>query len=500
MLFKNLKFVRLYWSFLIAITVAGAYQASAQNNPLYNGYFLNPFIYNPATAATDRLEINAGYRRQWFGIKGSPTISSLTVNTLINETRAGIGFRLTSFSRGFLNSTDASVSYAYGVPLDKNNRLFFGLSGGVLSNMLNFSDISVISDPALSSVSSLVPSASFGMLFKNSNGFNFGVALPKLISTQKLDSKYSFSYFDNIIATASFSKWSPKPQPVKKMKGRVYKKKTTNVPLELFSIYRYSVFGSLIEGTAKYNFTPSIWLSATYRQNQGIIPGLGIVADNFSFSYFYELGVGGDLPLQTHEVLLNLRLGKVKKYRDIKPTPPPSKITTQPNKAVVKKTEPVKKIEPVKKEVVQKDTVHRPRLKIKVDLLDTNAVRAAHEAEERKKLEEHIDEHAEGKHDDKHDAPINPRHDFVKRGTHREELDLATYVIAGAFQSRTNAEHYAKTLKSMGYQADFGHLSVRNLWYVFIAEEADIPEARKERDRLQKNRIFKSVWLLTVQE
>jgi len=89
----------------------------------------------------------------------------------------------------------------------------------------------------------------------------------------------------------------------------------------------------------------------------------------------------------------------------------------------------------------------------------------------------------------------------VKRGTHHEELEVGTFVIAGAFQSRANAEHYVKTLKSLGYNdADFGHLSVRNLWYVFIAEEAEIPKAQVRRNKLQKNRIFKDVWLLTVQE
>jgi hypothetical protein len=35
---------------------------------------------------------------------------------------------------------------------------------------------------------------------------------------------------------------------------------------------------------------------------------------------------------------------------------------------------------------------------------------------------------------------------------------------------------------------------------VFVAEEKDIPVAREERNTLQKNKIFKDVWLLTVQE
>jgi len=497
------------------------YEVSAQNYPTYDGYFLNPFIYNPAAAATDQLQINASYRRQWFGIPGAPSISSLTASSLLDKTRAGIGFKVSSFSRGFLSSTDASFSYAYGVPLSKVNRLFFGLSGGLLSNTINLGELTSVSDPALVNASnSITPSASFGILFKNANGLNLGFTLPKLFNNlTSLDAKYSFSYFDNMIITASFSKWQPQPQIAKKGRGRSYKsKKNANVPLELFTVYRYSTYGGLFEGTGKLNFNSNFWLSATYRQYAGIIPGIGFNMENVSFSYFYEPGIGGDLPLKTHEVLLSIHLGKTKKFREKAPVPPAAKVTTKPQTIVAKKPDQVKKVEekkivPVvtpivaqKEEKKEVDVSHQPRFKrtdpmAKIDNAnDTAATKKAH-AEERKELDKHIEEHAEGKHDDTHSEPVNERHDFVKRGTHHEEMEIGTYVIAGAFQSRVNAEHYVNTLKSLGYKnSDFGHLSVRNLWYVFIAEEAEIPKAQVQRNKLQKNRIFKDVWLLTVQE
>jgi len=251
-------------------------------------------------------------------------------------------------------------------------------------------------------------------------------------------------------------------------------------------------------------------LSATYRQYAGIIPGIGINLENINFSYFYEPGIGGDLPLKTHEVLLTIHLGN-KKFRDKAP-PPAAKAKTPPPKVVAKKPDPVKKVDEKKPApvvtapVVAQDVSHQPRFK-RTDPMsnidnpsDTVATKKAH-ADERRELDKHIEEHAEGKHDDSHNEPVNERHDFVKRGAHKEELEIGTYVIAGAFQSRANAEHYVNTLKSLGYtDSDFGHLSVRNLWYVFIAQEAQIPKAQVRRNKLQKNRIFKDVWLLTVQE
>jgi len=521
---KTRDFVRFNRLFLFLLAIVCTSKCLAQNYPLYDGYFLNPFVYNPAAAATERVQVNAGYRRQWFGIAGAPTIFTLTGSVLVDETRAGIGFQINSFSRGFLNSTNASLSYAYGIPVNTKSKLFFGLSGGVLSNTVNLSDVATFSDPSLSTLSSsMVPSASFGLLLKGGSGLNLGLSLPKLITDQNLDAKYSFSYFDNAIVTASFSRWNPKPQVIKKGKGKSYgrsSKKVPNIPLEVFSIYRYSVYGSTIEGTAKYNFSPNFWLSASYRQYSGLIPGVGFATDDIAFSYFYEPGVGGDLPLKTHDLLLTLKFGQTRKFREKAPTPPVSKvITTNHPSKLVQKTQPVikpvdKKVELVKKPIViaKNDTVKKTQpvvkpVEKKVEPLkqpvtkapvDSAAIKKAHE-DERKQLDKHIEDHSEGKHDDAHTQPVNERHDFVKRGTHHEELDAATYVISGAFQSRVNAEHYAKTLTSLGYKADFGHLSVRNIWYVFVAQEAEIPAAKEARERLRQNKILSQVWLLTVQ-
>src|SRR5207253_11075892 len=57
----------------------------------------------------------------------------------------------------------------------------------------------------------------------------------------------------------------------------------------LSTLFPYTtLFRSLFEGTCKLNFNSNIWLSATYRQYAGIIPGIGFNFENVSFSYFYE--------------------------------------------------------------------------------------------------------------------------------------------------------------------------------------------------------------------
>jgi hypothetical protein len=50
----------------------------------------------------------------------------------------------------------------------------------------------------------------------------------------------------------------------------------------------------------------------------------------------------------------------------------------------------------------------------------------------------------------------------------------------------------------MGFAADYGHLTEKNLWYVYLIQTTDINAARAERDRLRKMKLFRDAWLLTV--
>jgi type IX secretion system PorP/SprF family membrane protein len=493
----------------------------SQNYSVSGGYFLNPYTYNPAEAATGQLQAFISHRKQWVGLNGAPSLSTLGVTSLLNNTRVGVGFKASSFKRGFLTTSDANLTFAYGVPLDKTSRLFFGLSGGALINSIDWSMVGDASDPALGTIkNSTLPAASFGMLYRNASGLNFGVALPKLIGTVLLDSDFSFTPFDNVILSAYYSNRPPAKSTLHNSKTaqKNKSKKVKYSPLEVYTIYRYSKLGGQIEVTGKYNLNSSIWLAASYRQTTGIIPSLGLNLGNLAVSYFYESGFAGEIPLKTHEIWLGLKLGGENKFKE--KTPPvvarkgviQSVAKNNTGKSPVK-TEPVKdkpsttggprlKTEtPIpntdQKTVAQTEQKTNGKEPVPVPSVDTAAVHA----KERAELQKHIDDHKDGTHDDAHESPVSERHEFAKRGNHHEELEEGTHVITGAFASRANAEHFVKSLKSLGYaDADFGHLSVKNIWYVFLTLEADVEKAKSERNRLQKNKMFKDVWLLTVHQ
>ena len=51
---------------LVALLLVGVQLSNAQQMPIYNNYFLNPFYYNPARAGTDPDggKINLGFLKQ----------------------------------------------------------------------------------------------------------------------------------------------------------------------------------------------------------------------------------------------------------------------------------------------------------------------------------------------------------------------------------------------------------------------------------------------------
>jgi hypothetical protein len=176
--------------------------------------------------------------------------------------------------------------------------------------------------------------------------------------------------------------------------------------------------------------------------------------------------------------------------------------------AVVIATDPVKQpvIEPVKPAVdpiIPGPKKHDggPRLKSDVLAMDLpNTYDTAHHEEKARiaRLEEHAadpqEHHGEGT--DAH--PNAERHEIVKRGGHKEELDAGDYVVAGVFKADVNANHFATGLKKLGFKADYGHLTEKSLWYVYISQSNDINTARADRDKFRKMKIFRDSWLLTV--
>jgi type IX secretion system PorP/SprF family membrane protein len=142
-----------------------------------------------------------------------------------------------------------------------------------------------------------------------------------------------------------------------------------------------------------------------------------------------------------------------------------------------------------------------PRLKSDVFSIDLPTYDTAHHEEQARlsRLEEHAADPDEHHGDDPDLHPHGERHEYVKRGSHREELKTGEYVIGGVFKTSSTADRYADGLKKLGFKADYGYLSEKNLWYVYIVISKNINTAKAERDNFRKMKIFRDAWLLTVE-
>lgn len=300
----------------------------AQNYPVYNSYYINPYLYNPAEAASEFTYIFVNHRQQWMGVEGAPRLTTANFNTLLNESRAGVGVKLSSYSRGILTSSDISLTYAYGLLLNQKNTLFFGLSGGVISNTIDTEGI--IDDPAVENyvANNIQPTANFGLLFRSASGLNFGVTLPQLFAP-KFNSGASFeatdfSPVDNIIGTLYYRKKVEGKIVAKRKKGVRTKVKTKEAyaPLEFYLMYKYAKAGnSQFEAMTKLNLSENFWLGAGYRLSYGFTGSLGFSYGKFLMAYSYEPG-GQPTPgfsQATHELQLGVRLGEVRKFKRTAP-------------------------------------------------------------------------------------------------------------------------------------------------------------------------------------
>ncbi|MFZ9982386.1 MAG: PorP/SprF family type IX secretion system membrane protein [Cyclobacteriaceae bacterium] len=96
-------------------------------------------------------------------------------------------------------------------------------------------------------------------------------------------------------------------------------------------------------------------------------------------------------------------------------------------------------------------------------------------------------------------APHSERYERVKRGSHKEEMDLGDYVIIGVFKSEANAKRLSDGIKGLGFpDVDYGYLTNKSIWYVHFEGTDNLEEAKATREKYRKIKLFRDAWLLTV--
>jgi type IX secretion system PorP/SprF family membrane protein len=537
-------FMNLRFYLLLAMVLLPVIFLRAQDQTNFTQFFLNPYTLNASYAGIEgKTAMSLIYRKQWAGFSGSPAISNFSLHTPINK-RVSTGLSVTSDKRGVLSNSSVLFSFAYVVPVNEHSTIRFGLSAGGAWNMVDLKKLDNVTDNAFGNLlgghASLNGNA--GASF-HSKTFHFGVSIPSIFQP---------SYFSSDGFTVSSVK--PFESVILHASNRFYFANNKHV-FEPYAIYRlHSSKPSQFEFAGILHLNHTVWVGSSYKQQFGVSALGGIkTKNNLALGVAYSVANTGENQIRkpSFEVSLNFLFGVHKKgthiYSFVDTHKEKEKKIGQHSAAAIlaekkrleelakkkmsaaelakkkaeedaakkreaqalaehkaqinklveqRKTETVKP--PVKKDSVV--VVHNPRFNQNIEAATEQPKQEGHpehEQEQLARLETHADNPTEH-HDQTVTHPNAERHEFVKRGNHEKELDIADYVIGGVFKSEANAKHFSDGLDNLGFDTHFGHLTERNLWYVYVLKTDDINRAREECARVRKMKLLRDAWLLTV--
>jgi type IX secretion system PorP/SprF family membrane protein len=161
----------------------------AQQDPQYTQYMYNQAVINPAYAgSTDNLSITTLYRNQWTGFDGAPKTITFSGHSPIGK-KTGLGLSFISDQHGPVKENNIYADFSYTIDVGENNKLAFGLKGGVtLHNIGLFTEVVTVDpDEAFSEdVSEATPNAGIGAFFY-SEKYYVGLSLPNMLRSAHLD-------------------------------------------------------------------------------------------------------------------------------------------------------------------------------------------------------------------------------------------------------------------------------------------------------------------------
>ena len=99
-------------------------ELTAQQTPLYGQYFLNPYLYNPATAGLDG-ESKAYFlnRKQWVGVEGAPETQAFTIDGQLKNQRVGLGISFFNDITNVIGRVNGALSASYLLDLAPDHQL-----------------------------------------------------------------------------------------------------------------------------------------------------------------------------------------------------------------------------------------------------------------------------------------------------------------------------------------------------------------------------------------
>lgn len=299
------------FSVLIFIALIVASFAFSQQVYDHSQYMFNNLSNNPALAGSkdNTLAANLSFRRQWAGMENAPTTALISAHAPIRSINSGLGGVIFTDVTGPTQKTGLQLAYAYQIDLNDNATVALGLSGMLMQNKINFSEL--IFDEQQDNVILNNDEDKIGF------DFNGGIAIfgdNYLFGMSSLQiSEYQNRFEDaNLNALIQYRRHLT-------IHGLYEFSLSDNFDLEPSAQMKYVIgapvqFNVGLRGIVKDIF----WLGIGYRTDDAISALLGVtIKERFhvGYSYDYTTSSLNDVSNGSHEIMLgfDLNLDKAKR-------------------------------------------------------------------------------------------------------------------------------------------------------------------------------------------
>ncbi|MGJ3234254.1 PorP/SprF family type IX secretion system membrane protein [Marivirga sp.] len=448
---------------------------SAQNLPIYNQYYFNPYLYNPSYLTNEGIEFNLTYRRQWADVVDAPEIVAFNFQ-YANKSNFAYGLSVQSESSVLLNTNTAYLTLGYKVPFSENHYIRFGLSIGTIQNTLDFNTLANTSDPEIFDDPAILNAVDNNYYLSSQFGFNYqyrafkiGASLPK--------------FFDNSILTTEQINTPVLDQLQKFIITSSYNfNLSQNFSFKPFALYRHvNKVQYQAELIGIFDYKKFMWLGGGYRYESGPIGHVGFnLNDIVKFSYSYEFAgintrsFGG----ASHEVNLKIKLKRRERNKLDK---------LDENEKLQEEEFKESKEQIAEKEVTldsiqsEKILLEEKRNEIEKVIEEVDSVKSVIIAEDVILEKDTIDK-------------------TEKESKLKSNLNSGYYLIVGVFSTKENADKLMNMISENNMKSDRYLNEKNNLHYVYLEKKNSREEIliyyHYVRDLPYFD--FKDAWILTV--
>ncbi|MGM0581505.1 MAG: PorP/SprF family type IX secretion system membrane protein [Bacteroidota bacterium] len=174
--------------FFVVLTPLGL---KAQLDPLYNQYFFNQAMINPAyTGVNDIFNATAISRAQWAGIEGAPTTNTLNVTSSAFKNKVGLGATVIYDNYGVNSNTEFNLAYSYKIHTTTGDVFSMGLQAGLVNYTYNYDRLTLqyIDDVALTGAQQNMTKENFGVGFwYMGKDYYVGLSVPRMFDIRVND-------------------------------------------------------------------------------------------------------------------------------------------------------------------------------------------------------------------------------------------------------------------------------------------------------------------------